>query len=124
MSKYLLSVLVLLLALVTTAATAAPTEEYMRVMALVNWTNIIPEKRFTKETMPTSFNARVRKAGKLKSLGLPVRVGDMIALNQLGPYIWQVSKGENSIKINTYDIPAAYYPRFRQSQATIPTGKT
>ncbi len=113
MPKYLLQAFLLLLALTATNATAAPTEEYMRVMALVNWTEIIPAKRFTEETMPTSFNARVRTAGKLKSLGLPVRVGDMVALDQLGPYIWQVSKGEDSIKINTYDIPAAYYPRFQ-----------
>lgn len=113
MPNILVPICCLMLLLTAQTATANATEEYMRAMALVNWTEVIPETRFTEEDMPKSFNARVRKSGKLKSLGLPVTTGDMVRMDQLGPYIWKVSKDLDSIKINTYDIPATAYPRFQ-----------
>ena len=102
------------LMLLTAPALAMPREEYMRAMTLVNWTELSPQAQYDEETLPKSFEARVRKAGKLQSMGLPVHVGDLVRLDQQGPYIWSVSKGDQSININTYDIPAQAYPRFRE----------
>lgn len=103
----------LVMIVVSAPAFAAPAEEYMRAQALINWTQVIPQEKITQENMPRSFMARVKKAGKLQSLGLPVRIGDLVRMDQQGPYIWTVTKDEQTIKVNTYDIPAASYPRFQ-----------
>ncbi|MBU1247998.1 MAG: hypothetical protein KKB70_04810 [Proteobacteria bacterium] len=107
------TIILLLLLVAAATASATPTQEYMRVMALINWTEVIPEARFTEENMPKSFNARVRKASKLVSLGLAAHIGDMVHIEQQGPYIWKISNDNGSINVNTYDIPAAAYPKFQ-----------
>lgn len=106
----ILPMLLLLVASTVLSAEAMPREQFMRAMALVNWTEVIPQAKYTEDTLPAHFDARVKKAGKLQSLGLPVHIGDIVQLDQEGPYIWSVTKGEQSIGINTYDIPAEAYP--------------
>lgn len=109
------SLIFILLFSLALPAMAMPREEYMRAMALVNWTELIPQAKYDEDTLPKSYEARVRKAGKLQSLGLPVHIGELVRLDQQGPYIWTVTKNDGrSIKINTYDIPAEAYPRFRE----------
>jgi hypothetical protein len=115
-SRSALAFLPLLLAvLVPAGAGADEVQEYMRAQAMVNWTDIVPAQPLRQKALARSFTARVRRSGKLQSLGLPVRIGDIVDATQQGPYIWELSTrdGRESIRINTYDIPAQFYPSFQ-----------
>lgn len=87
---------------------------YTETAAFVNWINVAPDVELTPEQTPESFTAVVRDPGKLRGFGLPVKLADSVRITLVGPYVWRVEQGADSVEINTRNkIHFSYYPKFQ-----------
>ncbi|SKA96556.1 hypothetical protein SAMN02745704_02743 [Paucidesulfovibrio gracilis DSM 16080] len=87
---------------------------YTETAAFVDWIHVVPDVPLTPDNPPTEFTAVVRKPGKLKGFGLPVRLADRVRITLVAPYTWRVEKDGKSVDINTRNkIHFSHYPKFR-----------
>jgi|GEM_PF-3486802 len=88
---------------------------YTETAAFVSWINVVPDTPLTPENPPTEFTAVVRKPGKLKGFGLPVRLADRVGIRLIAPYTWRVEKDGQHVDIFTRNkIHFSHYPKFRE----------